>query len=343
MAELLLELFSEEIPARMQARAAEDLQRLVTDKLKAAGLHFTRRGCLCDAAPPGAGGRRAAGGAAGRDAKRSKGPRVGSPRQAIEGFLKGAGLDSARPMREARHRQGRVLFRRRSRRRAAATAEVLRALIVASHCRHCPGRSPCAWPTRPRALGAAAARHPRGCSTATVARRRAADSATTIKAAFGGTHARSSLPRSRRDQGLQFADYVSEAEEPRRSSSIPAERRAAISGAGRDAGASRGPDGQAGRGAAGRGDRPGRMAGRADGQDRPGIHGRAAGGADHLHAHATRNTSRCWTRPASWRRASWWSPTWRPRTAARRSSPATSGCCAPGSPTPSSSGSRTRR
>ena len=41
MAELLLELFCEEIPARMQARAAEDLQRLVTDKLKAAGLAFT--------------------------------------------------------------------------------------------------------------------------------------------------------------------------------------------------------------------------------------------------------------------------------------------------------------
>ncbi|HEX6092839.1 MAG TPA: glycine--tRNA ligase subunit beta, partial [Dongiaceae bacterium] len=42
MAELLLELFSEEIPARMQARAADDLKRLVTEKLKAAGLAFTR-------------------------------------------------------------------------------------------------------------------------------------------------------------------------------------------------------------------------------------------------------------------------------------------------------------
>ena len=41
MSELLLELFSEEIPARMQARAAEDLQRLMTEKLHAAGLHFT--------------------------------------------------------------------------------------------------------------------------------------------------------------------------------------------------------------------------------------------------------------------------------------------------------------
>jgi glycyl-tRNA synthetase beta chain len=42
MPELLLELFSEEIPARMQARAADDLKRLVTEKLKEAGLAFTR-------------------------------------------------------------------------------------------------------------------------------------------------------------------------------------------------------------------------------------------------------------------------------------------------------------
>ena len=40
MAELLLELLSEEIPARMQARAAEDLKRLVCDGLKGAGLEF---------------------------------------------------------------------------------------------------------------------------------------------------------------------------------------------------------------------------------------------------------------------------------------------------------------
>ena len=40
MAELLVELFSEEIPARMQARAAEDFKGLVTAKLTAAGLEF---------------------------------------------------------------------------------------------------------------------------------------------------------------------------------------------------------------------------------------------------------------------------------------------------------------
>ena len=40
MPELLVELFSEEIPARMQPRAAEDLRKLVTDRLVAAGLVY---------------------------------------------------------------------------------------------------------------------------------------------------------------------------------------------------------------------------------------------------------------------------------------------------------------
>jgi glycyl-tRNA synthetase beta chain len=93
MAELLLELFSEEIPARMQARAAEDLKRLVTDKLKAAGLSWTRADAyatprrlalVVDGLPT-----------AQPDVKEEKkGPRVGSPQQAIDGFLKSAGLAS---------------------------------------------------------------------------------------------------------------------------------------------------------------------------------------------------------------------------------------------------------
>jgi len=93
MAELLLELFSEEIPARMQGRAAEDLKRLVADGLKAAGLDFTkaeafvtprRLALVVDGLP-----------AAQPDVREErKGPRVGSPDKAIEGFLKAAGLDS---------------------------------------------------------------------------------------------------------------------------------------------------------------------------------------------------------------------------------------------------------
>ena len=93
MAELLLELFSEEIPARMQNRAAEDLKRLATDALKAAGLAFARADAYVTP-------RRLALVVDGLPEKQpdvteeKKGPRVGSPDQAIQGFLKGAGLTS---------------------------------------------------------------------------------------------------------------------------------------------------------------------------------------------------------------------------------------------------------
>ena len=93
MAELLLELFSEEIPARMQSRAADDLKRLATDALKAAGLQFARADAYVTP-------RRLALAVDGLPEKQpdvteeKKGPRVGSPDQAIQGFLKGAGLTS---------------------------------------------------------------------------------------------------------------------------------------------------------------------------------------------------------------------------------------------------------
>jgi glycyl-tRNA synthetase beta chain len=93
MAELLLELFSEEIPSRMQARAADDLKRLVTDGLRAAGLAV---GDAHSFATP----RRLA--LAIEDvpahspaiSEEKKGPRVGAPEQAVQGFLKSAGLAS---------------------------------------------------------------------------------------------------------------------------------------------------------------------------------------------------------------------------------------------------------
>src|SRR5436190_9294253 len=93
MPDLLLEFFSEEIPARMQARAAEDLKKLVTDRLVAAGL-------LYDGAKAFATPRRlalAVQGVPGRqpDVKEEKkGPRVGAPEGAIKGFLKASGLAS---------------------------------------------------------------------------------------------------------------------------------------------------------------------------------------------------------------------------------------------------------
>ncbi|QRM28428.1 glycine--tRNA ligase subunit beta [Microvirga sp. VF16] len=93
MPDLLLELFSEEIPARMQRRAAEDLKKLVTDALVERG--FLYEGARAFATP-----RRLALHIAGLPVKgqdvreERKGPRVGSPDAAIQGFLKGAGLSS---------------------------------------------------------------------------------------------------------------------------------------------------------------------------------------------------------------------------------------------------------
>jgi glycyl-tRNA synthetase beta chain len=93
MSELLLELFSEEIPARMQARAAEDLRRLVVDGMKAQGLEVGEAQAF---ATP----RRLALVVEGVPAKspavseERKGPRVGAPEQAVQGFLKAAGLKS---------------------------------------------------------------------------------------------------------------------------------------------------------------------------------------------------------------------------------------------------------
>ncbi len=93
MPDLLLEFLSEEIPARMQARAAEDLRKIVTDRLVAAGL--TYEGAKAFATP-----RRLALSVHGLPARQPdvreerKGPRVGAPENAIAGFLKGAGLKS---------------------------------------------------------------------------------------------------------------------------------------------------------------------------------------------------------------------------------------------------------
>ena len=93
MAELLLELMSEEIPARMQLRAADDLRRLVCAELKANGLAYgearafsgpRRLTLVVDGIP-----------AEGSDvSEERRGPRVGAPEQAIQGFLKAAGLAS---------------------------------------------------------------------------------------------------------------------------------------------------------------------------------------------------------------------------------------------------------
>src|SRR5260370_7458490 len=93
MPDLLLELFSEETPARMQQKAAEDLKRIVTERLVDAGLGH--EGARAFVTP-----RRLALAVEGLPARQpdlheeKRGPRVGAPEQAIAGFLKGAGLAS---------------------------------------------------------------------------------------------------------------------------------------------------------------------------------------------------------------------------------------------------------
>ncbi|MCP3397593.1 glycine--tRNA ligase subunit beta [Bradyrhizobium sp. CCGB20] len=93
MPELLLELFSEEIPARMQAKAADDLRRMVTDKLVAEGLVY--EGAKAFATP-----RRLALTVHGIPVRQPdlkterRGPKVGAPDAAVQGFLKATGLKS---------------------------------------------------------------------------------------------------------------------------------------------------------------------------------------------------------------------------------------------------------
>ncbi|WP_063691940.1 glycine--tRNA ligase subunit beta [Bradyrhizobium stylosanthis] len=93
MPELLLELFSEEIPARMQAKAADDLRRMVTDKLVAEGLVY--EGAKAFATP-----RRLALTVHGIPTRQPdlkterRGPKVGAPDAAVQGFLKATGLKS---------------------------------------------------------------------------------------------------------------------------------------------------------------------------------------------------------------------------------------------------------
>jgi glycyl-tRNA synthetase beta chain len=93
MPDLLLELLSEEIPARMQMRAAEDLRKLVTDRLVEAGLVY--EGAKAFVTP-----QRLTLAVYGIPARQpdikeeKKGPRVGAPENAVAGFLKAAGLKS---------------------------------------------------------------------------------------------------------------------------------------------------------------------------------------------------------------------------------------------------------
>jgi glycyl-tRNA synthetase beta chain len=108
MPDLLIELFSEEIPARMQKRAGEDLQKMVTNGLVEAGLTYasaaafttprrltlTVEGLLANSPTT---------------REERKGPRADAPEKAIEGFLRGAGLTRDQ-VTERETPKGNVLF-----------------------------------------------------------------------------------------------------------------------------------------------------------------------------------------------------------------------------------------
>ena len=133
MSELLLELFSEEIPARMQKRAGEDLVRLVTDALKEAGVEGQnarafatprRLTLVIDGLPEKT-----------PDVKEErKGPKVGAPQQAIDGFLRAAGLTSIDQATVQEDKKGAfyvAVTEKKGRETAALIAEIVPSVIRA--------------------------------------------------------------------------------------------------------------------------------------------------------------------------------------------------------------------
>jgi glycyl-tRNA synthetase beta chain len=130
MPDLLIELFSEEIPARMQARAADDLKKLVTNGLVEAGLTYASAAAfstprrltltiegMLDASPS--------------ITEERKGPKADAPEKAIEGFLRGAGLTRDQ-LEERETPKGNILFamiKKPGRPAAEIVAEVLETTI----------------------------------------------------------------------------------------------------------------------------------------------------------------------------------------------------------------------
>lgn len=131
MPDLLFELFSEEIPARMQARAADDLKKMVTDRLVDAGLVY--EGARAYATP-----RRLVLFVQGVPARQpdlreeKKGPRVGAPDAAVAGFLRSAGLASISEAKVERDKKGDfyvALIEKPGRAAADVLAEILPVVV----------------------------------------------------------------------------------------------------------------------------------------------------------------------------------------------------------------------
>jgi glycyl-tRNA synthetase beta chain len=130
MPDLLIELFSEEIPARMQGRAREDLKRLVTDGLVEAGLTYSGAHALSTP-------RRLTLALEGLTAEsrpvreERKGPAVGAPDAAVQGFLRSTGmmLEQLEVREGAKGKTWFAVIERPGRSARAIVAEVLEATI----------------------------------------------------------------------------------------------------------------------------------------------------------------------------------------------------------------------
>ncbi|MDP1730259.1 MAG: glycine--tRNA ligase subunit beta [Devosia sp.] len=128
MPELLLELFSEEIPARFQRRAAEDLKKAVTNALVDAGLVYESARAFVTP-------RRLALTVTGLPARspdtseEKKGPRVGAPQQAVDGFLKSAGLTSIEQAKVESDPKKGEFYVAHIERKGAATPDILADLL----------------------------------------------------------------------------------------------------------------------------------------------------------------------------------------------------------------------
>jgi glycyl-tRNA synthetase beta chain len=130
MPDLLIELFSEEIPARMQARAREDLRKLVTDGLVEAGLTYASAGAFSTP-------RRLVLSVEGLTSEsrpvreERKGPSTSAPQQAVEGFLRSTGLTLDQLERRA-EKKGETFYavvEKPGRQAEAIVAEVLEGVI----------------------------------------------------------------------------------------------------------------------------------------------------------------------------------------------------------------------
>ncbi|MGR3677295.1 MAG: glycine--tRNA ligase subunit beta [Paracoccaceae bacterium] len=143
MPDLLIELFSEEIPARMQTRAADDLKKRMTDGLVEAGLTYAGAHALSTP-------RRLTLAVEGLLAEsptvreERKGPKVGAPDKAIEGFLRGAGI-SRDDLEERETPKGAVYFATIE--KAGRTAEVIVAEVLEDVIRNFPWPKSMRWGT----------------------------------------------------------------------------------------------------------------------------------------------------------------------------------------------------